>query len=74
MATEKTVRLRNRTGASSDATSAPLPAETSAAALAATLEKELDHCVKEIIMYKLDIKGKYEHDTSKCTWADLYMS
>lgn len=58
VASEKMVRLRTRAGTSGDATSAPLLVETSAAAIAATLERELDHCIKEIILYKLDIKGK----------------
>ena len=64
VASEKMTRLRRRTGTASgrtgttDTTSAPLPVEASAAVLAATLEKELDHCIREIIMYKLDVKGK----------------
>lgn len=64
VASEKMVRLKNRSGTSpghpglGEVTSTPLPADNSAAALAVMLEQELDHCIKEIVMYKLDIKGK----------------
>lgn len=65
VASEKMARLRSRAGANGDVTSAPMPIKTSAAELAATLEKELDHCIREIVMYKLDIKGECPFDINE---------
>ena len=63
VASEKLVRLKScdhpdqNLPGPEDASSMPLPAHTPATGIVALLEKELDHCIKEIVMYKLDVKG-----------------
>ena len=63
VAAEKMVRLKARTESSSASDSTKTGAlQTDDSA--AMLEKELEHCIKEIILYKLDIRG-YKKDLHK---------